>query len=154
MPAYRRILLASHGTDGARAAESMALRLAGAGGRLHHLIVVPDLWKGMRGDDWLNNASTQKEFGNYLESELEKELRRNIRRVGRSAGRRRLRYLPEVAEGRPADCLIASAARIKPEIVILGSPRPRGTPGLRSRVDLERLARGIGVPLLIVPYPK
>jgi hypothetical protein len=25
--------------------------------------VVPDLWKGMLGDDWLNNAVTQARFG-------------------------------------------------------------------------------------------
>jgi hypothetical protein len=42
----KNILCASHGTDGARAAEAAALELCGTGTALHHLIVVPDFWKG------------------------------------------------------------------------------------------------------------
>lgn len=51
------ILLASHGTPGARAAERAAFDLCAADGRLCHLVIVPDFWKGMLGDDWLNNAA-------------------------------------------------------------------------------------------------
>jgi hypothetical protein len=57
------ILLASHGTAGARAAEAAALDRCAGGATLHQLVVVPDLWKGMLGDDWLNNAVTQARFG-------------------------------------------------------------------------------------------
>jgi len=43
----KRILLASHGTEGARAAEKMAFSLCQKQTALHHLVVVPDFWKGM-----------------------------------------------------------------------------------------------------------
>ncbi len=54
MMTTNNILLASHGTEGAIAAEKMALSLCEKGARLHHLLVVPTLWEGMTGDDWLN----------------------------------------------------------------------------------------------------
>jgi hypothetical protein len=57
MKPARAILLASHGTPGARAAEAAAFDLCAQEGRVHHLVVVPDFWKGMLGDDWLNNAA-------------------------------------------------------------------------------------------------
>ena len=60
------VLLASHGTDGAKAAEKMALQVCEKGARLHHLLVVPSFWKGMTGDDWLNNGSTRDNFRRYL----------------------------------------------------------------------------------------
>ena len=65
-----RVLLASHGTPGARAAERAALALAAPAATIFHLVVVPDLWKGMMGDDWLNNASTRAAYGRHVESQL------------------------------------------------------------------------------------
>jgi hypothetical protein len=70
----RAILLASHGTPGARAAESSVLDLCAPDGRVHHLVVVPDFWKGMLGDDWLNNAAVHLRFGRYVEGQLEREI--------------------------------------------------------------------------------
>jgi len=36
---------------------------------------------------------------------------------------------------------------------VIGAPRPRGHAGLRSRMDLETLVRGLGIPLVVIPYP-
>jgi len=38
-------------------------------------------------------------------------------------------------------------------LVVIGSPRPAGQRGLRSRMQLESLVRSLAVPLLIVPHP-
>lgn len=150
----KRILLASHGTDGARAAEKLALGLARPGTELHHLVVVPDFWKGMMGDDWLNNAATREIYGRYVESELAKEIRRNIRRLQKESVRKRIRYRAEIVQGKPTDCLVASAARDGADLVVIGSPRPKGKAGLRSRMQVDELARTLKAPLLIVPYPR
>ena len=72
-------LLASHGTEGARAAEKLSYSYCGPGTTLHHLIVVPDLWKGMQGDDWLNNAWTRDAFGRHVEGQLEADAREQLR---------------------------------------------------------------------------
>ena len=149
----RHILLASHDTDGARAAEKLAFSLCGQGTRLHHLIVVPDFWKGMMGDDWLNNASTQKTFGEYVESQLEKEIRMHLRRMRKETARRKIRYDYEVVQGKPTECLAARAKKGPTDIVVLGSPRPRGKSGYRSGIALDALLRVIRKPILIAPHP-
>ena len=150
----RHILLASHGTDGARAAEKVALALCPPGGTLHHLIVVPDFWKGMMGDDWLNNAMTQDTYGRYVENQLEDEVRSHIRRLQKLTAKRRIRYRPDMVLGKPTECLIERAKRAGVNLVVMGSPRPRGKTGLRSRMDTEKLVRALRVPLLIIPHPK
>lgn len=150
----KQILLASHGTPGARAAERAALALCGPKTTLHHLVVVPDFWKGMMGDDWLNNAMTQETYGRYVESQLEDEVRSHVRRLQKLAAKRRIRYRPDMMLGKPTDCLIEHAKRPGLNLVVMGSPRPRGETGLRSRIDTEKLVRALRVPLLIIPHPK
>lgn len=149
----KRILLASHGTLGARAAERLALSHCQRGTRLHHLIVVPEFWKGMMGDDWLNNASTRDTYGRYVEGELENEVRRHIASLQRQAAKRRIRYRPEVVFGKPEKCLQERLAQGRADIVVLGAPRPKGKSGLRSYMLTEKLLRTLRVPALIVPYP-
>ena len=154
MPEYTHIVLASHGTPGAQAAERAALALLPSGARLSQLVVVPDFWKGMMGDDWLNNASTRDAFGRHVERQLEREIAEQVARVRTQAGERGLRYESRIELGKPADCLIEFAGEFGPDLVVIGSPRPRGVQGLRSRMDLETLVRALAAPLLIAPYPR
>lgn len=149
----RRILLASHDTDGAKAAERLALDLAAGGGSIHHLIVVPEFWKGMRGDDWLNNAATQDRFGTYLEDQLGREMEAHVRRLTGDAGARGIEYQATARQGDIAACLVEIARECSATLVVVGSPRPKGTLGFRSRLDLERATRALAVPVLIAPFP-
>lgn len=153
MNSYKHVLLASHGTDGAMAAEQMALSLCNKGTKLHHLIVVPTLWEGMTGDDWLNNGATRDTFRRYLESELGREVDEHCERVNRAADERELEYSKTIIVGEPDECLIKASNNNSYDIVIIGSPRPKGVKGIRSRMTVESLARSLSVPLLIVPYP-
>ncbi len=153
MKEIKNILLASHGTDGAIAAEEMAFSLCGADATIHQLVVVPSLWKGMTGDDWLNNGSTRDRFRDYLESELEREVSENLMRVAARAKVQELNYTHEVEVGEPCELLLKSSQNHPFDLVIIGSPRPRGKGGLRSRMKLEPLAKSLTVPLMIVPYP-
>jgi nucleotide-binding universal stress UspA family protein len=145
--------LASHGTQGAVAAESLALDTCAAGGTLYHLLVVPDLWRGMMGDDWLNNARTRVAFGEYLEGELSREVEEHQTRISQAAAARGLAYRPELRQGDPAGCLVAYARETGCELVVVGAPRPKDTPGLRSRLHLEPLVRALTVPLMVAPTP-
>jgi nucleotide-binding universal stress UspA family protein len=149
----KKILCASHGTDGARAAEAAALELCGTGTALHHLIVVPDFWKGMMGDDWLNNAATRDRYGKYVEGQLEGEAAEVVERLGRAAEEHGAAFSYDTRLGKPADCLIEAARRDAYDLVVIGSPRPKGIEGLRSRMELEPLVRNLAAPLLIVPHP-
>ena len=74
MFAVNNVLLVSHGTDGAIAAEQVVLEKCDKGTRVHHLIVVPTFWEGTTGDDWLQNGAVRNDFRRYLEGELGREV--------------------------------------------------------------------------------
>lgn len=147
------ILLASHGTRGALAAAQTSIALGKAGNELHHLVVVPELWKGMTGDDWLNNGSTRDTYRRYLESELGREIDEHCAHIQQQAAAKGLSYQRAIVVGEPDTCLIAHSQGHNYDLVVMGSPRPKGEPGLRSRMKTESLAKGLRVPLLIVPFP-
>jgi nucleotide-binding universal stress UspA family protein len=147
-----RILLASHGTPGARAAERVALDLAAPGATIFHLVVVPDFWRGMMGDDWLNNASTRAAYGRHVEAELAREIEEHrtvLEQAVRAGGRH---YEMKVVLGQPDTALLEYAATLRPDLVVIGAPRPKGTPGLRSRMRVEKLVGTLGAPLLVIPH--
>ncbi len=150
---YKHILLASHGTCGACAAETVAFNLCNPDTTLHHLIVVPDFWKGMLGDDWLNNAITQIRYGKYVEGQLEQEIQANVSRVGAIAKKYQITYTNEFMLGKPAECLLKVANSADFDLVVMGSPRPKHKAGLKSRMHGETLLHNLSIPLLIIPYP-
>jgi len=154
MMTAKHILLASHGTEGAKAAEKMALSLCEEGATLHHLLVVPTLWQGMTGDDWLNNGSTRDRFCRYLESELGKEVDEHCERISAQAKAKSVTYSKELIVGEPDECLLNACKKQDFELVVMGSRRPKGKTGLRSRMSTEPLVRSLAVPLLIVPHPQ
>ena len=160
-----KIILASHGTAGARAAEDVALALcAENGATLLHLLVVPDFWKdifvvpdfwkGMMGDDWLNNAVTRIRFGDYVENQLAGDAAGEIDRLAKAAALLGVTYSHDIRLGRPADCLAEACAAGAFDLAVIGSPRPKGTPGYRSRMTLASLVCSLNVRLMIIPPPE
>ena len=149
------ILLAHHGTAGAARAAQLALACASErGAGIVHLLVVPDFWGGMQGDDWLNNASTRDAFARYLEGMLEREAREQFAAIEAECAARRLDYTPVLRYGDPTGCLIETAARARPGRVVIGAPRPKGVAGYRSRIDVAKLLRALGAPLVVAaPHP-
>lgn len=146
----RLLLLAHHGTAGAERAAALALSLAVPGAtRILHLYVVPDFWAGMQGDDWLNNAWTRDAFADHVEHQLALEARERMGTLAARCAAAGVACTPILRYGKPAECLIAAAREDGADLVVIGPPRPKGEPGLRSRMDLETLARGLAAPLLI-----
>ncbi len=148
------VLIASHGTPGARAAERNALEVATPAATIHHLVVVPDFWKGMMGDDWLNNASTRAAYGRHVETQLAREIEAHRLALEREILATGRRYEMKAVLGKPDQALLDHAAAVRPDLVVIGSPRPPGTPGLRSRMRVEKLTGALDAPLLIVPHPR
>ncbi|HER25546.1 MAG TPA: hypothetical protein ENI69_00390 [Rhodospirillales bacterium] len=149
-----RIIVASHATPGALAAEQAALKLARENGAvLHQLLVVPDFWKGMMGDDWLNNAVTQYRFGKYVEDQLARETAVEIDRLAKLAELQETAFSNDIVLGKPDQCLINACASVRFDLAVIGSPRPRGAPGYRSRMKLDPLVRALKTRLLIIPHP-
>ncbi len=149
-----KLLLCHHGTSGAQAAETLAHEVAVPGTTtLVHCLAVPELWAGMQGDDWLNNASTRDAFGSYVEGMLEGDARRELAAVDARCKERGLACESVMRFGNPAETVLAVAGEVGADLVVIGSPRKKGEEGLRSRMELEKLVRGLRCPLLIAPHP-
>jgi nucleotide-binding universal stress UspA family protein len=107
----------------------------------------------MMGDDWLNNVRTRIAFGEYLERELGREIAEHVDRLARQSAASGIRYHSEVRQGDPADCLLAFCSTVPCELIVIGAPRPKGAPGLRSRLEIEPLMRALSAPLMVAPHP-
>ena len=154
MDAPLKLLLCHHGTGRALAAETLAHEVAVPGTTtLVHCLVVPEFWAGMQGDDWLNNASTRDAFGDYVENMLENDAKRELAAVASRCKERGLAYESVMRFGNPAETVLAVAGEIGADLVVIGSPRRKGEEGLNSRMELEKLVRGLGCPLLIAAHP-
>lgn len=148
------LLLCHHGTPGAAAAEALAGELAVPGvTTVVHCYVVPELWAGMQGDDWLNDASTRDAFGDYVENMLENDARRELAAVEARCRERGLGYRSVLRFGEPAATVLAIAAEVGADLVVIGPPRRKGEEGLRSRLELDPLVRGLRCPLLVAARP-
>ena len=66
----KRILLASQRTPGEGHADRSALPLCRPRSALLHMVVVPDFWKGMMRDDWVNSESIRDVTAKYVVAEL------------------------------------------------------------------------------------
>ena len=81
----------------------MALALAAPAATIFHLVVVPDFWKGMMGDDWLNNASTRAAYGRHVESQLAREIEEHRAALEEEIRRSGKRYEAHVVLGKPEE---------------------------------------------------
>ena len=106
------------------------------------------------GDDWLNNASTRDIYARHVEGQLQREIDEDVARVRGQAQERGLQYAHRVVLGKPAECLLAWAEELRPDLIVIGSPRPAGVRGLRSRLQLDVLMRKAAAPVLVAPYPR
>ena len=148
-----KVLLASHGTTGARAAEHALFNMQLTKSEVIHLYVIPDFWKHMLGDDWLNNQITQEKFGNYLESELMHEAKITIKRVETALLKRNIKNKHLLLFGDPAQSLLDTCKKYNFKFIVTGSPRPRFISGLQSRMTTHTLTKTLTIPLLQIPYP-
>ena len=112
-------------------AEALALDIAIPGQTLIvHLLVVPDFWDGMQGDDWLNNASTREAFGSYVEGILEADVKQQLRALEGRCAERGFAYKPVMRQGDPAECLLETAVQEGVSMVVIGPPGPRARPAI------------------------
>lgn len=153
MQEVNKLLLASHGTPGAQAAEQIAFEKCCNNTQVTHLYVVPDFWRNMLGDDWLNNSSTREQFKNYLEAELGQEADYHIQRVRSHLQNLGVQNTHKFLFGEPQQCLINTCNESTFDLIVMGSPRPKGLSGLRSCMASKKVTRQLKTPVIQVPHP-
>lgn len=144
-------LLASHGSQGALAAEAAALSDCQPGDQLDHLYVIPAWWAEMTGDDWLNNGVSRNSYRQHLESELKKEYESVVQRVQHACEQRNIGYnaLLIVGDGERTLCALGADY----QKIFIGSRRPKNYQGLRDRMLTKKVLRAFKDRLKIIDYP-
>ena len=154
---FNHILLASHGTTGAIAAENMAVKVCAQAGTIDHLIVAPEFWQHMTGDDWLNNGATRDQFRAYLQTELGQEVDQQCDRLSQKVASHALNYNRVILFGKPDEALLHYLKKQTYDLLVIGSPRPSNIPGLsrlRSTMLTKKMMHVMHTAVLIVPYPE
>ena len=149
----QNILLASHGTIGAQAAEQKAIEMCTSGTHVTHLVVIPEFWQHITGDDWLNNSSTRKRFETYIEQQLADEVDINILRVQNQLNRLHVNNTYTVVVGNPEKILLETCKRFKFDCIVMGSKRPKNTNGLNSNMLTKKIRKNLSSFLVIAPHP-
>ncbi len=146
---FKKILLATHGSDGAQKAEDVALRLAKENkAKLSVLYITHASWATMPGIDWLNRSNTRMRFARHMEEELGNDAKiiiENFQKKAKKAGVK-ADIIKVVSE--PYDAIIEQSKKIKPDIIVIGAPQKRSKV-YKYRIPYQKFLQEISCPVLI-----
>lgn len=149
---FKKILVATHGTKGARAAEDLSIDLAGEhGATLHCIHVVNEDWKFMTGDDWLNTSACRNRFARHVEEELDDEAEAIRKRVAEKASRHAVAVTFEKMVGPPGKSILHAASGSGADLIVMGSRQQCQDQGFKSRIDWNKLLVESTVPIILAP---
>lgn len=149
----RRILLASHGSNGGIAAEQAAIRACSPEDQLDHLYVIPSWWRDMTGDDWLNNGVARNRFRNYLSEQLWQESREVIQRVQKLCQQNKIIYHSIFQVGQSDQSLQQTIIQSEYYRIFIGSRRPGHVEGLCDTMLTPWIEKQFANQLQVVSYP-
>jgi nucleotide-binding universal stress UspA family protein len=80
---FNHVLLCTHGTEGARKAETFIFKLLDADSdlKVSVLTVLDEDWRDMTGDDWLNSSKTHTAFLDHVEAQVTEEITQDWQRI-------------------------------------------------------------------------
>ena len=147
-----RYLLASHGTPGAMAAEQYALAQCRRGDHLDHLLVIPEWWAHMTGDDWLNNGVSRNRYRAYVEQQLDQEAQQVFSRVQHACEAQGIFYSSIFILG-DSSKVFRQHVHSHYEKIFAGSRRPSDCEGLNDRMLTKKSIKCAGSQLITVEHP-
>ncbi|CCH49277.1 universal stress protein [Pseudodesulfovibrio piezophilus] len=146
----KHILLATHGTPGARKAEQLTKAWAGLyGARVTVLSIINEAWGDMTCDDWLNTSATRNTFGSYVAGEIAKEINAVWTRLKDDFAGVEIDFLSK--GGKLEDVLAEAAAKVNADVAIMGAWQKVQAPGFRDRFENKRLHPQMPCPLVVAP---
>lgn len=146
----KHILLATHGTPGARKAEALAKAWADQyGARVTVLSIINEAWGDMTCDDWLNTSTTRNNFGSYVAGEIAKEIEGVWGRVREEFQGVEIDFLSK--GGALEDVLAEAAEKVSADVAIMGAWQKTQAPGFKDRFENKRLHPQMPCPLVVAP---
>jgi nucleotide-binding universal stress UspA family protein len=146
----KHILLATHGTPGARKAEALAHQWAVQyGSKVTVLSIINEAWGDMTCDDWLNTSTTRNNFGSYVAGEIAREIEGVWSRIRDDFTGIDIDFLSK--GGKLEEVLTEAAEKVDADVVIMGAWQKRQAPGFRDRFENKHLHPQMKRPLVVAP---
>lgn len=145
---FRKILLATHGTEGAKEAEGYAIELAKTfNSELHALYVIHKGWGSLIGIEWLHPSHTRMDFYKYTETELFRRAKEVLQDFqSRSTG---IEVVPSVIVGDPVEIIANEAKNKEVDLVIIGDKSNDRSEEYKARISLKKLLKLAPCPVFV-----
>jgi nucleotide-binding universal stress UspA family protein len=145
---FKKILVATHGTEGAKNAESYAINLAREfGAELHGLYVIHKGWSSLVGIEWLHPSSTRMEFYKYAEAEFIRRAEEVLDALREhSTG---IEITTSIRVSEPAEAIAEEARDRGGDLIVIGNGSNRRSEEYKAKVSLKKLVKLAPCPVLV-----
>lgn len=149
---FKKILIATHGTEGAQKAESYAIGLTRqSGAELHGLYVIHKDWSSLVGIEWLHSSERRMEFYRYAESQFYIRAEEVLRAFAERAKGMEMEVATCVKVGDPAEVIAEEALDRHIGLIVVGDNSDvRSSEEYKARISLKRLMKLAPCPVLVV----
>lgn len=145
---FKKILVATHGTEGARKAELYAVELAKSlGAELHGLYIINKGWSSLVGIEWLHSSSVRMDFYRYAESQFKLRAEEVLKAFKHLA--KGIQVTTAIKVGEPAEVIAEQAKEMDISLIVIGGKSSVRSEEYRARVSLKKLLKLAPCPVLI-----
>lgn len=138
----RKILVATHGTDGAVEAEHYALDLGRAfHAELHALYVIHKGWGSLVGIEWLHSSEKRMEFYRYAESELYRMADAAMGAFVQRAETCGVHVTTSVRVGDPGEVIVSESRERGSDLIVLGDAGRGRSREYKAKISMKKLMR-------------
>lgn len=142
------MLVATHGTEGAKKAESCVIGLAREfGSELHCLYVIHKGWSSLVGIEWLHPSRTRMEFYKYAETVFIRSADEVLEALMKhSTG---IEVTTSIRVGEPAEVIADEAIDKGVDLIVIGSSSNKRSEEYKAKVSLKKLVKLAPCPVLV-----
>lgn len=144
----RKMLIATHATEGAKKAELYAIEMANAfGAELHALYVINKDWGSLVGIEWLHPANVRMEFYRYAESEFYRRAEEILEAFKENA--KGFEVATAIRVGELAEAIADEAKDKGVDLIVIGGSSNGRSEEYKAKVSVKKLIKLAPCPVLI-----
>ena len=145
---FNKILVATHGTEGAKKAELYACKLARVfGAELHVLYVIHSGWSSLVGMEWLHSSNTRMDFFRYAESQFNLRAKEVLEAFTDIATD--IKITTSVKVGEPTEIILEEARVHHSDLIVIGCASRVRSEEYKARISMKKLLRFAPCPVLL-----
>jgi nucleotide-binding universal stress UspA family protein len=145
---FKKILVATHGTEGAKNAERYSYELAKIfGAELHGLYVIHKGWSSLIGIEWLHSSHARMEFYRYAESQFNlraNEVLESFKKIAAD-----IKVTTSVKVGEPTEIILEEARVHNSDLIVIGCVSSVRSEEYKARISMKNLLKFAPCPVLL-----